>query len=120
MASRYSLRLLDAATGIVLNQAGRHHLDGQPNYAPTFDSEDAALQAKEELLNLFPWAEVHVLDSATQDQPRVFRAPEHRRARFEHLRHLHTIYTLAFPLRRLFMKAPLDPWNPNSYSAADR
>jgi len=115
MPNRYSILMCDASTGILLNQAGKYHLKGQPEYAPTFTSEDAALRAKDDLLALFPWAEVVISDCESANSPRRFCASDDRRARCALLHRLYTAYLTTFPLRRCFMKRPLDPWDPNSY-----
>ncbi|AGP40047.1 hypothetical protein BE21_11345 [Sorangium cellulosum] len=50
---RYQLMLVERDTGIVLNQAGHKHLNGQPAYRPAFDSLADALALKDDLLALF-------------------------------------------------------------------
>jgi hypothetical protein len=109
----FVLVLVEADTGIVLNQAGRWHLRGQPAFAPRFDCKVEATRMKDELLRLFPWAEVIIRDDKGHA---TFRASATMRARFSALRRAYCRYHTAFPLVRLFLRAPLDPWNPNAYA----
>jgi hypothetical protein len=109
----FKLLLVEADTGIVLNQAGRRHTRGQPPFEPTFDSEAEATMAKDGLLRLFPWAEVVIYDG---DRSAAFRASDAMRARFEALRSKYLRYRHASPFARVFMKTPVDPWDPNAYA----
>jgi hypothetical protein len=109
----FKLRLLEADTGILLNQAGKRHLRGQPGFEPTFESEAEAARMTDELLRLFPWAEVLIHDG---DRYSTFHASAPMRARFEALRSKYFRYYTSFPLVRLVLTAPIDPWDPSSYA----
>lgn len=88
---------------------------GQPSYEPSFDTETDALALKDDLLALFPWAEV-VLRDATRPEASAttFNAPDDQAARFAELVRLRHSY-LTSSLRRIFGNPPPDPWDPASY-----
>lgn len=65
--ARFRIVLAEMATGIVLNQEGERWSKGQPFYEPSFETEAEALALKDELLKMFPWAEVWVRDSLTSE-----------------------------------------------------
>ncbi|WP_437951204.1 hypothetical protein WME98_10375 [Sorangium sp. So ce296] len=109
--------LVERDTGIVLNQAGHKHLRGQPAYRPAFDSLADALALKDDLLVLFPWAEVVLTDSEADPSTRTctFYPSSRAEAEFRRLKQQYFAYRFASPLRRVFMSLPLDPWSPTSY-----
>jgi hypothetical protein len=115
---RFRLLLVERNTGHILNQAGRPHLRGQPRYEPSFDTETEALALKDDLLALFPWAEVVLRDGTLPEASTTFNPPEHQVARFAELSRLQRSY-LASPLRRVFSNPPPDPWDPRSYLALE-
>jgi hypothetical protein len=110
--------LVERDTGIILNQAGHRQLRGQPKDRPCFDDEGDALRLKDALLQLLPWSTVSLTDAhaGPGTPPRTFCPDDTAIADYEALKAAHTAYLLANPLRRAFLKPPLDPWSPTSYS----
>lgn len=115
VACLYHLLLVDTETGILLNQAGEWHIHGQPDFRPVVDSWAAALKLKDELLSLFPWAEVAISSDDSHTTPQIFHAPPDALDEYHTLKKLHTAYITASPLRRAFMDVPLHPRLPSSY-----
>lgn len=113
---RFRILLCESDTGIVLNQAGRRWFEAQPRYEPRFETEAAALALKDDLLTLFPWAEVTLLDGAAPSgvAPRVFHPAKELTLRYRALVERRVRYWKS-PLRRLLRREPLDPFNPGSY-----
>jgi hypothetical protein len=114
---RFRLLLVERETGHILNQAGRPQLGGQPRYEPSFDTETDALTLKDDLLTLFPWAEVFFSDAMLSEASATrFSPPDEGVARFAELVRLQRAY-LTSPVRRVFRRPPPDPWDPGSYPA---
>ena len=68
---RFTLRLAEVETGIVLDSRGERCL-GTSSFRPTFATQEAALEAKDLLLQRFPFAEVWLLDGAAEHEPERF------------------------------------------------
>ncbi|MDO9018052.1 MAG: hypothetical protein Q8S73_06220 [Deltaproteobacteria bacterium] len=68
---RYTLLVAEVETVIVLDSRGKR-CSGAVPFQPAFDTREAAMALKDELLRTFPFAEVSLTDTAGEHETELF------------------------------------------------